>query len=129
MVSLEFERSKKFPQINEIIDELSENSPQTSRIVKLLRDLMQSLVDNTTRSACKEIDWLCLVMWDKYFFSHITGPEKDARYNWELPLELEKILDDCMLLHAYPADFVPSPKSILKKLDDYISQEGFEVSS
>ncbi|MFX1517650.1 MAG: hypothetical protein ACFFC6_15205 [Promethearchaeota archaeon] len=125
---MEFKRSKKFPQINEIIDELSEDFPQTRKIVKLLRNLMHSLVDNTTKSDYEEVDWLCHVIWDKYFFSHITGPDRDARYNWELPLELEKILDDCILLHDYPADFVPTPKSILKKLDDYISQEGFEVS-
>lgn len=106
---MEFQRSDDFHQINEIIDELSKPSPSTAKIVVLLRELIQLLVKDTTEKACKEIDWLCHVIWDKYLFSHITGPEKEARYNWELPLELEKILDDCILPHDYPADFVPSP--------------------
>lgn len=120
---MEYRRSDQFPQINAIIEELSTEAPQTVKIVALLRELLKVLVANPTKSACEEVDWLCMVINDKYVFSRVTG-KGNAQYNWELPLKLEYILDDCILLHDYPSDFAPSPTSLLKRIDDYIKKRG-----
>ena len=125
---MEFKRSDNFHQINEIIDELSTDSPNTIKLVKLLRELLVALVRETTAWACVEIDWLCWVINDKYVFEHVIEG-KEARYNWEMPLGLEKIIDDFMLLHDYPADYAPSPQTILTKLDEYITEENIELCS
>ena len=98
-------------QIDELIEELDRKDLDVPKVVKLLRELLEDLVAETTALSCVKIDYLSGTLMQR------------AEFN-ELPFELQEIVKECFTLHDYPIErfMHATPQQILKNLDNLYNE-------
>ena len=103
-------------QIYEIKEELKKENVNTSKIIKLFRELFEDLNIETTALSCVEIDQLCTDL-------TVTGISE------KLPRILQEFIDDCMTLHDYPSEYsLYSPSELLEMINDIYKNNVYDVS-
>jgi hypothetical protein len=105
-------RSLNLLQINELIEEVTRETLDIPRILKLFRELFEDLVASTTASKCVEIDNFCTALYCSEEYDQL-------RFRDQWPDALHEIIFDCMTLHDYPSEFCNAqPQELLDMIND-----------
>ena len=110
-------KSRNLLQINELVEEVSKETLNIPKILKLFKELFEDLVAITTAWKCVEIDQFCTAL---------VLTEEIHR----LPLGLEYIVDYCTALHDYPAEFCwVQPEELLDRINELCKELHVDIQS
>lgn len=92
-------------QTDEILSEIQNDQIDTNLLIKLLRELFEDLVSETTAEGLLEVNHVCL---------QITFRND---YWTKLRETFETFMSECLTLHDYPSELaLATPKNILKEI-------------
>jgi len=109
---MEKPKTKRIPQIIEILEEFDKNNPSLYKLTKLFKEMFEDLVTEEEKGyeldlkvSCLDIDNLCVYMQFNEKFRNLKSP-------------LQEIIKECTTLNDYPSKYsLSSPKELLTDIN------------